>query len=94
MPVEEGCFYSLSFHGRSDGANVALQAAVVFRSDEGSSVGALLEVRPGDMPDIYTSYKRLTAAAPPGARFAEIIFSVTSTGNQFFNLDDVSFSIA
>jgi len=93
VPIEGGCFYSLSFHGRGDGANVTLMAVVIFLSDAGSSLGLQLEVRAGDIPNVYTSYNKLSAAAPADAVAAEIVFSVKSTGNQFFNLDDVSFSV-
>ena len=96
VPVNEGCFYELSFFGHGEGALVGVTATVTFITGTGSTVGLTITVRQQDIPNSnrdFGYYRGITIQAPAGTEMAEIRFSVTANGNQHLVLDDVSFSV-
>jgi hypothetical protein len=93
VPVHEGCFYELSFFAHGNGAQVGLTATVTFIA---GGLGLTISIRQQDLPNSarnFGFYKGITLLAPAGATMAEIKFAVTAAGNQFLNLDDVSFAV-
>jgi len=96
VPVNGGCFYELAFFGHGEGALVGVTATVTFISAEADTVGLRITVNPQDVPTgnrSFQFYRGITTAAPLDAEDAKISFSVTSTGGQYLDLDDVSFSV-
>lgn len=94
--VEGGCFYELSFSGHGEGALVEVIAAVTFICDENRITGLEITVRQGDLPNStrdFGFYRGITIKAPICSIAAEITFIVTSSGGQYLDLDDVSFSV-
>ena len=91
VPVQGGCFYKLSFFAHGEGAQVGFTATVTFIT---GGTGLEITVRRMDMPSgsrEFGYYRGITILAPKGATEAEIKFVVTANGNQYMDLDDVSF---
>ena len=95
--VEGGCFYELSFFAHGEGAQVSLTATVTFVTPTGNVNGATIIVNSQDIPNSnreFGYYSVTTLAAPDNAESAIISFSVTTSGGQSLDLDDVSFKVA
>ena len=97
VSINGGCFFTLSFFARGNGALVQLEASVIFSrpGSEETEVSSIL-IRAQDIPTDnrnFAYYRFITAQAPNDATNARVEFRVTVGGNQALNLDDVSFSI-
>ena len=91
--IEAGCFYELSFFARGEGAQVSLNANVIFLTNYGDVLGGNLMVRAQDMTNSnrdFAYYKLITSQAPVGTTGIKIEFIVNANGNQSLDLDDVS----
>ena len=91
--IEAGCFYELSFFARGEGAQVSLNANVIFLTNYGDVLGGNLMVRAQDMTNSnrdFAYYKLITSQAPVGTTGIKIEFIVSANGNQSLDLDDVS----
>jgi len=95
VSITEGCFYEFSFFGHAEGAQVGVTATVTFMSADNNEVGLEIVVHQTSIPNAtraYGFYRDITMKAPIDAASARITFSVISAGNQYLDLDDVSFS--
>jgi hypothetical protein len=95
VPVSGGCFYELTFFVHGEGAQVGFTATVTFAPAEGSGEGLKIVVRQQDLPNAnreFGFFKGITVRAPAEASLAEIRFEVVANGNQYMDLDDVSFA--
>lgn len=93
--IREGYFYEFSFFALAEGAQAALEAAVVFETDENEEPGAVITVRDTNNANSsgqYGYYRIITTAAPPDATGARIAFGVKADEGQSIDIDDVSFS--
>lgn len=91
--IETGCFYELSFFARGEGAQVSLNANVIFITNSGDVLGGNIIVRSQDITNSnrdFAYYKLITTKAPVGTTAIKIEFSVEANGNQSLDLDDVS----
>ena len=91
--IEAGCFYELSFFARGEGAQVSLNANVIFQTNSGDVLGGNLMVRSQDMTNSnrdFAYYRLITSQAPAGTIAIKIEFIVNANGNQSLDLDDVS----
>ena len=91
--IEAGCFYELSFFARGEGAQVSLNANVIFITNSGDVLGGNIIVRSQDITNSnrdFAYYKLITTKAPVGTTAIKIEFSVEANGNQSLDLDDVS----
>ena len=91
--IEAGCFYELSFFARGEGAQVSLNANVIFLTNYGDVLGGNLMVRAQDMTNSnrdFAYYRLITSQAPVGTTGIKIEFIVNANGNQSLDLDDVS----
>ena len=91
--IEPGCFYELSFFARGEGAQVSLNANVIFITNSGDVLGGNLMVRSQDMTNSnrdFAYYRLITSEAPVGTTGIRIEFIVDANGNQSLDLDDVS----
>ena len=91
--IEAGCFYELSFFARGEGAQVSLNANVIFQTNSGDVLGGNLMVRSQDMTNSnrdFAYYRLITSEAPVGTTGIRIEFIVNANGNQSLNLDDIS----
>ena len=91
--IEPGCFYELSFFARGEGAQVSLNANVIFLTNSGDVLGGNLMVRAQDMTNSnrdFAYYRLITSQAPVGTTGIRIEFIVNVNGNQSLDLDDVS----
>ena len=91
--IEAGCFYELSFFARGEGAQVSLNANVIFQTNSGDVLGGNLMVRSQDMTNSnrdFAYYRLITSQAPVGTTGIKIEFIVNANGNQSLDLDDVS----
>ena len=91
--IEAGCFYELSFFARGEGAQVSLNANVIFLTNYGDVLGGNLMVRSQDMTNSnrdFAYYRLITSQAPVGTTGIKIEFIVNANGNQSLDLDDVS----
>ena len=91
--IEPGCFYELSFFARGEGAQVSLNANVIFITNSGDVLGGNLMVRSQDMTNSnrdFAYYRLITSEAPVGTTGIRIEFIVNANGNQSLDLDDVS----
>ena len=91
--IEPGCFYELSFFARGEGAQVSLNANVIFITNSGYVLGGNLMVRFQDMTNSnrdFAYYRLITSEAPVGTTEVRIEFIVNANGNQSLDLDDVS----
>lgn len=98
IPVEAGCFYTLSFFARGEGSQVGFTARVLYlNAQDLPTQGLLIQVRQQDLVNSNRSFayfRGITTAAPAGTVKARIEFSVTASGGQSMDLDDVSFSVS
>ena len=91
--IEPGCFYELSFFARAEGAQVSLNANVIFITNSGDIIGGNIMVRDQDMTNNnrdFAYYKLITSQAPVGTTGIRIEFIVNANGDQSLDLDDVS----
>ena len=91
--IEPGCFYELSFFARGEGAQVSLNANVIFITNSGDVLGGNLMVRSQDMTNSnrdFAYYRLITSEAPVGTTGVRIEFIIDANGNQSLDLDDVS----
>ena len=91
--IEPGCFYELSFFARGEGAQVSLNANVIFITNSGDVLGGNLMVRSQDMTNSnrdFAYYRLITSEAPVGTTGIRIEFIIDANGNQSLDLDDVS----
>ena len=91
--IESGCFYELSFFARAEGAQVSLNANVIFITNSGDILGGNIMVRDQDMTNSnrdFAYYRLITSQAPAGTTGIRIEFIVNANGNQSLDLDDVS----
>ena len=91
--IEPGCFYELSFFARGEGAQVSLNANVIFITNSGDVIGGNIMVRDQDMTNNnrdFAYYKLITSQAPVGTTGIRIEFIVNANGDQSLDLDDVS----
>ncbi len=91
--IEPDCFYELSFFARAEGAQVSLNANVIFITNSGDILGGNIIVRDQDMTNSnrdFAYYRLITAQAPAGTTGIRIEFIVNANGNQSLDLDDVS----
>ena len=97
VSIRGGCYYDLSFFARGNGAQVQLEACVIFSNgDNMRTNGSCILVRAQDIPTDnrnFAYYRVITSQAPNDATNARIEFRVTANGEQSLNLDDVSFSV-
>jgi hypothetical protein len=96
VPISGGCFYELSFFGHGEGAQVSVRATVTFLTGSAGEVGLIIFVRAMDLPNSnrdFGYFRGITMQAPQSATRAEIRFTVESNGQQYLDLDDVSFSV-
>ena len=94
--INPGCFYDFSFYARGEGDQVGLTATITFVTPTTNIEGALITVRPQDIPDGdrgFTFYRAVTTAAPADVSSAIISFSVNANGGQSLDIDDVSFKV-
>lgn len=95
--IEGGCFFELSFFAKGNGAQVQLEACVIFSNDDSlQPTEACILIRAQDIPTDnrnFAFYRFITDRAPNNATNARIEFRVTANGEQSLNLDDVSFSV-
>lgn len=98
IDIEGGCFFELSFFARGNGAQVQLEACVIFSNDDSlQPEETCIRIRSQDIPTdnrSFAYYRFITAQAPSNATTARIAFRVTANGQQSLNLDDVSFSVS
>ena len=98
VPVEAGCFHTLSFFARGEGSQVGFTAKVIYLNAQNQPTqGLLIQVRQQDLVNSNRSfayYRGITSAAPAGTVKARIEFTVTANGGQSMDLDDVSFSVS
>ena len=91
--IEPGCFYQLSFFARAEGAQVVLNANVIFITNSGDLLGGNIMVRSQDMTNSnrdFAYYRLITSEAPVGTTGIRIEFIVKANGNQSLDLDDIS----
>ena len=91
--IEAGCFYELSFFARGEGAQVSLNANVIFLTNYGDVLGGNIMVRAQDITNSnrdFAYYRLITSQAPVGTTGIKIEFIVNANGNQSLDLDDVS----
>lgn len=91
--IEPGCFYELSFFARGEGAQVSLNANVIFITNNGDVLGGNIMVRAQDITDSnrdFAYYRLITSQAPAGTTGIRIEFIVNANGNQSLDLDNVS----
>ena len=91
--IEPGCFYQLSFFARAEGAQVVLNANVIFITNSGDLLGGNIMVRSQDMTNSnrdFAYYRLITSEAPVGTTGIRIEFIVNANGNQSLDLDDIS----
>lgn len=91
--IEVGCFYELSFFARGEGAQVSLNANVIFLTNYGDVLGGNIMVRAQDITNSnrdFAYYRLITSQAPVGTTGIKIEFIVNANGNQSLDLDDVS----
>lgn len=91
--IEPGCFYELSFFARGEGAQVSLNANVIFITNSGDILGGNIIVRDQDITNSnrdFAYYRLVTQEAPNGTTGIRIEFTVNANGNQSLDLDDVS----
>ena len=91
--IEPGCFYELSFFARGEGAQVSLNANVIFITNSGDVLGGNLMVRSQDMTNSnrdFAYYRLITSEAPVGTTGVRIEFIIDANDNQSLDLDDVS----
>ena len=91
--IEPGCFYQLSFFARAEGAQVSLNANVIFITNSGDLLGGNIMVRSQDMTNSnrdFAYYRLITSEAPVGTTGIRIEFIVNANGNQSLDLDDIS----
>lgn len=91
--IEPGCFYELSFFARAEGAQVSLNANVIFITNSGDVLGGNIMVRAQDITNSnrdFTYYRLITSEAPVGTTGIRIELIVDANGNQSLDLDDVS----
>ena len=76
---------------------MAFTATVRFTNNQGlDQLGLSITVNAQDVPNSnrdFAYYRGITSLAPSNATNAQILFSVTASGGQSLDLDDVSFSI-
>lgn len=98
IPVEGGCFHALSFFARGEGSEVGVTAKVIYLNAQNQPTqGLTILVRKQDMTNsnrVFAHYQGVTSAAPADAVKARIEFTVSATGGQSMDLDDVSFTVA
>ena len=98
VPVEAGCFHTLSFFARGEGSQVGFTAKVIYLNAQNQPTqGLLIQVRQQDLVNSNRSfayYRGITSAAPAGTVKARIEFTVAANGGQSMDLDDVSFSVS
>jgi hypothetical protein len=93
VPINGGCCYELSFFAHGEGSQVGLTVTVTF--DTGDE-GLKIIIRKQDLPNSnrdFGYYKGITVRAPDSAAMAVIRFEVNANGNQYLDLDDVSFTV-
>ena len=91
--IEARCFYELSFFARGEGAQVSLNANVIFITNSGNVLGGNIMVRSQDMTNSnrdFAYYRLITSQAPVGTTGIKIEFIVEANGNQSLDLDNVS----
>ena len=91
--IEAGCFYELSLFARGEGAQVSLNANVIFLTNYGDVLGGNIMVRAQDITNSnrdFAYYRLITSQAPVGTTGIKIEFIVNANGNQSLDLDDVS----
>ena len=91
--IEPGCFYELSFFARGEGAQISLNANVIFITNSGDILGGNIIVRDQDITNSnrdFAYYRLVTQEAPNGTTGIRIEFTVNANGNQSLDLDDVS----
>lgn len=91
--IEPGCFYELSFFARGEGAQVSLNANVIFITNSGDILGGNIMIREQDITNSnrdFAYYRLITSEAPAGTTGIRIEFIVSANGNQSLDLDDVS----
>lgn len=94
--IKEGYFYELSFFTLAEGDRAALEAMVVFETDENEELGAVFTVRETNIANgagSYGYYRAITTAAPNHVTGARIAFGVKANEGQSMDIDDVSFSV-
>ena len=94
--IKEGFFYEVSFFALAEGDQVALEAMVVFETDENEELGAVIAVRETNIANgagLYGYYRTITTAAPNHVTGARIAFGVKANEGQSMDIDDVSFSV-
>jgi hypothetical protein len=98
VTIGSGCSYRFHFFALGNGAQVGVTAVVNFLDSEGTATNGLtITVQQQDMPTAsgnFAYYSGITTAAPDGTVAAEIVFTVTASGSQSMDLDDVSFTLA
>ncbi len=91
--IEPGCFYELSFFARGEGAQVSLNANVIFITNSCDVLGGNIMVRSQDITNSnrdFAYYRLITSQAPAGTTAIKIEFTVEANENQSLDLDDVS----
>jgi len=97
VPVNPGCFYEFSFFAHGEGSQTEINAAVIFETPGGETLGLNIIARQFDIPNAnrqFAYYRGITTAAPEEAYSAVIRFDVTANGGQSIDLDDVSFKVS
>ncbi len=98
IAVEAGCFHRLSFFAHGEGSQVGFIAKVIYLNAQNQPTqGLLIQVRQQDLVTSnrsFTFYEGITAAAPADTVKAKIEFTITASGGQSMDLDDVSFSVS
>lgn len=96
IPINEGCYFDFSFHARGEGAQVGIVATVIFVTPTEQVTGTTITIAQQDLPNDnrnFAYFRSLTSAAPAGTTEAIIRFTVTASGGQSANIDDVSFFV-
>lgn len=94
--IKEGFSYEFSFFALAEGDQAALEAMVVFETDENEELGAVITVRETNIANgsgSYGYYRTITTAAAHGVTGVRIDFGVKANEGQSMDIDDVSFSV-
>jgi hypothetical protein len=97
VPIEGGCFYEFSFFAHGEGAQVAIDASVVFITGSTETLGLEISIPKLYLPNAnrdFGYYRGITIKAPTHATSARVCFSVSANGGQTADIDDVSLSVS